>query len=509
MPQARGEAGGRYRTREAAASRPPSSGAERSLAKGSATSPDGADGVLCATPSRPSCASLRMPLGWAAVALLAAASLPSAFASEGDSLPTHRGCVYHCQHGDAPGSLRLIESMALRAERPVASSGREGDGNAAMGRVHTPRPFVAPKVPRSVLCSAPASLAGGALEGAEIGSRSDQELEDAHGLSLGGSPSGANDSAWARSNAELRLLGWTCASDCDYLCTRAVERSRLAAGGHSMQYHGKWDFVRVYGVQEPASVLMSLANLGAHLWGITAVCRAEKSATAPQRSSLLRPSPTVLLFFFSSSVAWLCSATFHARDIPVTERADYLCAGASVGAGALLAAQSAIRTRSPLGVGTLAVALLGPLVVKGRSMVTSRFDYGGWMRLCGMLMLVQALGWSIVIVRGCRGEKGKRARDARVVVHGQAVGGRSSGTTARPNAWRVASSLCPPPAVAPLVASLALLVPATMLEIFDFPPVWGVFDAHAAWHAATVPVTLLLYRFLAGEASRRHKPEHD
>ena len=39
------------------------------------------------------------------------------------------------------------------------------------------------------------------------------------------------------------------------------------------------------------------------------------------------------------------------------------------------------------------------------------------------------------------------------------------------------------------------LIAASALEIFDFPPVWGVFDAHALWHAATIPLGFMWYRF--------------
>lgn len=42
-----------------------------------------------------------------------------------------------------------------------------------------------------------------------------------------------------------------------------------------------------------------------------------------------------------------------------------------------------------------------------------------------------------------------------------------------------------------------------LLEIFDFPPFWGVFDAHALWHACTVPITILWWTFIKEDASWR------
>jgi hypothetical protein len=44
---------------------------------------------------------------------------------------------------------------------------------------------------------------------------------------------------------------------------------------------------------------------------------------------------------------------------------------------------------------------------------------------------------------------------------------------------------------------------ASLLEIFDFPPLWGIFDAHAIWHAATLPVAYLWWSFVKDDATYR------
>ena len=41
------------------------------------------------------------------------------------------------------------------------------------------------------------------------------------------------------------------------------------------------------------------------------------------------------------------------------------------------------------------------------------------------------------------------------------------------------------------------LVAAAMLELFDFPPFFGIFDAHALWHACTIPLGFVWYDFIA------------
>lgn len=41
-----------------------------------------------------------------------------------------------------------------------------------------------------------------------------------------------------------------------------------------------------------------------------------------------------------------------------------------------------------------------------------------------------------------------------------------------------------------------LTTAGSALELFDFPPWFGVIDAHALWHLATVPVAIMWYDFI-------------
>ena len=44
---------------------------------------------------------------------------------------------------------------------------------------------------------------------------------------------------------------------------------------------------------------------------------------------------------------------------------------------------------------------------------------------------------------------------------------------------------------------------AMLLEIYDFPPHQGFFDAHAIWHATTIPLTCLWWSFVRDDAKFR------
>lgn len=41
---------------------------------------------------------------------------------------------------------------------------------------------------------------------------------------------------------------------------------------------------------------------------------------------------------------------------------------------------------------------------------------------------------------------------------------------------------------------------AMLLEIYDFPPYQGLVDAHALWHATTIPLTYIWWSFIKDDA---------
>ncbi|XP_066301993.1 post-GPI attachment to proteins factor 3-like isoform X2 [Branchiostoma lanceolatum] len=57
------------------------------------------------------------------------------------------------------------------------------------------------------------------------------------------------------------MLGWWCEEECKYGCMwRTVEQIQADPWAAVPQFYGKWPFVRVLGIQEPASVLFSILN---------------------------------------------------------------------------------------------------------------------------------------------------------------------------------------------------------------------------------------------------------
>ena len=112
----------------------------------------------------------------------------------------------------------------------------------------------------------------------------------------------------------LRITLWTCKDDCAYTCTHSITESHIidmekqTPGARIHQYYGKWPFWRVWGIQEPASVVFSLMNMWAHVRGGRRVFKKVK------------PGHPMRKFYLGMSMininAWIWSAVFHTRGMP-------------------------------------------------------------------------------------------------------------------------------------------------------------------------------------------------
>ena len=109
------------------------------------------------------------------------------------------------------------------------------------------------------------------------------------------------------------LLQWSCPDECEYNCMwDTVE----IIGIH--QFNGKWPFLRLWGVQEPASALFSAFNLVSCVLGLLKFWR-----TAHPSAPMYR---TWICYGILSINTSVCSTIFHTRDTWLTEKLDYLFA---------------------------------------------------------------------------------------------------------------------------------------------------------------------------------------
>ena len=223
-----------------------------------------------------------------------------------------------------------------------------------------------------------------------------------------------------------------------------------------MQFHGKWPFYRVLGIQEPFSVLFSLANLVAHYDGL------HKLRAALPPSYPLLPYYTWLAYI--GFVTWIFSAIFHTRDFLATEQLDYFAAAASVLYGLYYTPVRVFRLDrpSPRRRSVLrAWGLLCLLMYAGHVTYLKgvRWDYGYNMAANVVVGVLQNILWSWFSY-----DMYTRSRRSWAAWPGIVV------------AW---------------------VLMAMSLELLDFPPLWGCLDAHSLWHLCTVFPTILMYKYVA------------
>ncbi|KAG0179093.1 hypothetical protein DFQ29_002535 [Apophysomyces sp. BC1021] len=258
----------------------------------------------------------------------------------------------------------------------------------------------------------------------------------------------------------LRLTRWTPREDCQYNCMQLLTANAIANGDWVHQFHGKWPFRRVWGMQEPASVLFSILNGWMHLryFSILRQQIADRYWLKPYYRGLALVGMN----------AWLWSTVFHTRDFGWTEKLDYFSAGLYILYGLYLGVLRIFCIRSVRLLYAWAI-FCGALFVGHVTYLSSRprFDYGYNMTACIIIGVLQTslwLWWSIL----------------QYTPWGQ--------PRCRPYAWMAG-------------VSVVLVSCAMGLEVFDFPPWYAALDAHSLWHAATIPLIPLFYRFLISDAS--------
>eukprot|EP00640_Fibrocapsa_japonica_P002446 CAMPEP_0113947832 /NCGR_PEP_ID=MMETSP1339-20121228/66916_1 /TAXON_ID=94617 /ORGANISM="Fibrocapsa japonica" /LENGTH=280 /DNA_ID=CAMNT_0000954587 /DNA_START=205 /DNA_END=1047 /DNA_ORIENTATION=- /assembly_acc=CAM_ASM_000762 len=221
------------------------------------------------------------------------------------------------------------------------------------------------------------------------------------------------------------------------------------------QYYGKWPFVRVLGCQEIASVLFSLGNAAPHaLFLLSGSRRAQYSPPGYYLSPWLR------LLSICSLGGWACSAVFHARDVPVTEKMDYFSAALMICINmwtALLRCFGPFR-RHPYLLSLAAVTLGALYSAHVYYMSFVLFDYGYNMKASITMAIISTALWMYW-----------------------------AASSKRRHCWK-------------LIVSMVIGHCLLALELYDFAPIWGLFDAHAIWHASTIPLGFMWYSFTVDDA---------
>jgi len=246
------------------------------------------------------------------------------------------------------------------------------------------------------------------------------------------------------------IIGWSCQEDCGYDCMWYSADIIYARHNKVPQYHGRWPFVRILGMQEPASVIFSVMNLLAHVYMIRWFVK------------VVPPSAPMYGVWVLNSViavnAWFWSSVFHTRDTFFTEMMDYFCAFSTV-LFSLLAFVLRILVKSNEGLPKIFLFFLFILfyINHAYSMISVKFDYGYNMKVNVIVGGLNCICWLVWFYTN-----------------------RKNGVYIRQGAYAVA----------------ALTVSVT-LELLEFTPILWSIDSHALWHLVTSPLPILWYKFAA------------
>ncbi|XP_073393199.1 uncharacterized protein [Physcomitrium patens] len=253
----------------------------------------------------------------------------------------------------------------------------------------------------------------------------------------------------------LRWKKWDCISECRYQCMLREE----AGSEFPVKYHGKWPFVRIFSLQEPASVAFSVMNLLVHFQGFSSfLVLLYYKLPSRARGPYYEYVGLWTIYGLLSMNSWIWSTVFHSRDMTFTEMLDYSSAVALIGYSLMLAIIRTLNLRAEAPRVMVAAPIIAFITTHILYLNLYKFDYGLNMIVCVVIGVAQLLIWS--------------------------TWGFISRHPARFKLWGVVFG-----------AAFAML-----LEIFDFPPLWGIFDAHAMWHAATLPITYLWWSFIKDDA---------
>ncbi|GAB2234592.1 hypothetical protein Droror1_Dr00003849 [Drosera rotundifolia] len=137
----------------------------------------------------------------------------------------------------------------------------------------------------------------------------------------------------------LQWKQWDCHSDCRYHCMLSREEERQRLGHKPTKYHGKWPFLRIYGIQESVSIAFSALNLTMHFHGWISffILIYYKLALEDNRKAFYEFTGLWHIYGMLAMNSWFWSAVFHSRDVDLTEKLDYSSAVALLGYSLILA----------------------------------------------------------------------------------------------------------------------------------------------------------------------------
>ncbi len=259
---------------------------------------------------------------------------------------------------------------------------------------------------------------------------------------------------------------WTCNEICYYDCMMNITTFHIKNKLPIKKYYGHWPFIRFFGLEQPASVLFSLANTIPHIVHIF-------SHNENKRIYYFM-SPWLKVVPFVSLNAWLCSAYFHSKITPFSSLIDYISALLLISYSLWLVFRRimGVKVNSIL-VTTLFVLYSALIINRIKLMIQNKITFDSHMTLAISLSCIHIILWVFwIIYKCCQNNNNNNNYNYKLTRK------------------RIYIIIC---------CQIWFII-ASMLEIFDFPPFFGIFDAHSLWHLATPLLGSLWYYFWSIDA---------
>eukprot|EP01130_Rhizamoeba_saxonica_P015546 TRINITY_DN700_c0_g1_i1.p1 TRINITY_DN700_c0_g1~~TRINITY_DN700_c0_g1_i1.p1 ORF type:complete len:326 (-),score=26.66 TRINITY_DN700_c0_g1_i1:34-1011(-) len=262
----------------------------------------------------------------------------------------------------------------------------------------------------------------------------------------------------------INAMFWSCEDDCRYLCMRNLTEFRASLGKTEIyKFYGKWPFKRILGTEEIASCLFSLGNfIVSSFYCVQYIKEVPSSYDLKDMWSF---------HFVIVCLSWVFSTIFHAREYVLTEHLDYYFAAANIFSGSVVGVINSLEISSTLAqyvvVGFFATWYFRHIYF----LEFVKFDYGYNVKVLVVQSIIVTLSWFAWSYR----YRNKYQHAKKISV------------------------------------ALGLIVLAGALEVFDFAPIFGIFDAHSIWHLLTIPLYHVYFTFAItdGKRHRYTKKDHD
>ncbi len=269
---------------------------------------------------------------------------------------------------------------------------------------------------------------------------------------------------------------WTCPEVCYYDCMMDITALDIKNNALVKKYHGHWPFIRFFGLEQPASVLFSLANTIPHVIHIF-------SRNENKRIYYFM-SPWLSLVPFISLNAWLCSAYFHSKITTFSSLIDYVSALLLISYSLWLALRRIMGVYANAKLVTTLFVLYSALILNRiKLMIQNKISFDSHMTLAILLSCTHIIIWILWVIYQ--------------YYHSHKNDNNNSNSSNNLTRKRIYIIIC----------CQVWFVAASMLEIFDFPPFFGIFDAHSLWHFATPLLGSLWYYFWRLDAFIESSPK--